>query len=297
MLWNAVSTHKAKKGPPGQQGEHSSDPGPAEHCHLLCRPNACLGLSTAWVGSKSRGGFVRWGEGGVGTLKQVHDVSGAGEPNKALGGDRDKKRLQALQMGKYFLRNYRNKVSFFISHLPKNSLPHTKCPATLLCLPTCVACVAKGRGRREEKVRVEDHFPLSREGQKHSWAREPAGEAQGGALLLSMCWWTSTEGKTSWRRERQRRRLVASLRWAGWGSGWQCLCKQGATAPSLKPRCLRVPPGLQIGARRSPQQDECKSWLKPAFLSLLPSTPTAPDFIYAWPEVPLCFIYKWTNSL
>ena len=115
-------------------------------------------------------------------LKQVHDVSGTGGPNEALGGDRDKKRFQALQMGKCFLRNYRNKVSFFTSHLPKNSLPHTKSPATLLYLPTCVACVAKGRGRRKEKGRVKDHFPSSREGQKHSWAREPAGEPQGDAL-------------------------------------------------------------------------------------------------------------------
>jgi len=59
-------------------------------------------------------------------LKQVHDVSGAGGPNESLGGDRDKKRFQALQTGKFFLRNYRSKFSFFISHLLKNCVPHTK---------------------------------------------------------------------------------------------------------------------------------------------------------------------------
>lgn len=101
-------------------------------------------------------------------LKKVHDVSGSGGANASLGGNRDKKRFQVLQMRKYSLRNYRNKVSFFISHLPKNSLPHAKHPAPLLYLPTCVACVAKGRGWRKEKGRVEDHFASSREGQKHN---------------------------------------------------------------------------------------------------------------------------------
>ena len=81
-----------------------------------------------------------------------------------------------------FLEKLQEQGFFLHLHLPKNSLPHTKSPATLLYLPTCVVCVAKGRGRRKEKGRVEDHFPSSREGQKHSWAREPAGEPQGDAL-------------------------------------------------------------------------------------------------------------------
>lgn len=118
------------------------------------------------------------------------------------------------------MRNYRNKVSFFISHLPKNSLPHTKCPPTFLHLPTGATYVAKGRGQKKEKGRVEDHYPSSREGQKHSWAREQQENPWGMYSLLSLCWWTSTEGKPSWRREMQRRRLVASQGWADLGSGW-----------------------------------------------------------------------------
>lgn len=57
---------------------------------LLCRPNAGLGLSTAWLKSKGSGSLVKWEEGGVGVLKQVNGVSGTGGPNRTLDGDMDK---------------------------------------------------------------------------------------------------------------------------------------------------------------------------------------------------------------
>lgn len=279
VLKRCVNTQSQKR-PSGQQGECSPDPGPAGHCPWLCRLNACLGWSTARLGSKSRGGLVRWGEGGVGTLKQAHDVSGAGRPNKALGGDRDEKRFQALQVGKYFLRNYRNKVSFFISHLPKNSLPHTKCPAVLLYLPTWVACAAKGRGRRNEKGRVEDHFTSSREGQKHSWARDPAEEPQGNVVtalpvLIDLC-----RGQNQLEEREAEEDACCQLE-VGWLGVGVAMPLQAASHG--QPCWLRVPPGRQPGARRSPSGTNMRDgWSQLSYHSSPPPLPLQTSVTIDW---------------
>lgn len=113
-------------------------------------------------------------------------------------------------------------------YLPKNSLPHTKHPATLLYLPTCVACVAKGRGWRKEKGRVKDHFNSSREGQKHSWARESVGKAQWDVVTALLVLVDLYRGQKQ--VEEREAEEVGCQPGVGWRSGWQCLCKQGAMA-------------------------------------------------------------------
>lgn len=133
---------------PGQQGEGSSDHGSAGQHSLLCGPKVCPGLSMVQRGNKNRRGLVSSDQ-GAGMVKWVCDVSWAGRPNKALGGDTGKK-FQMLQMGK-FSRKYMNEVSYLIFHLPKNSFPHRKSPATLLHLPVSAAC---GQRKRQEEGKV-----------------------------------------------------------------------------------------------------------------------------------------------
>lgn len=57
--------------------------------------------------------------------------------------------------------------------------------------------------------------------------------------LLSLCWWTSTEGKNRWRRERQRR-LVASLGLAG-GQGGSASASREPWPTSLLESLYRTP--------------------------------------------------------
>lgn len=165
----------------------------------------------------------------------------------------------------FFFSNYRNKVSFLVSHLPKNSFSRRKCPAILLHLRVCAACVANRRGSRKEKGSVHGPFSM-------------------------------VDSKTSWRRERQGRRLVASLGWVGQGPGWQGLREQGATS-SLA--AWGLPVGLQLLARRRSQWDEHKVWLKPAFLSTpcfsrphLHSTGKSQCFLFTNAHVPFRFWIK-----
>lgn len=154
MCLELLCLHIRLKMFPGQQGEGSSDHGSAGQCSLLCRSNICPGLSTVQCGNRNRRGLVSSDQ-GAGIVIWVCDVSWAGRPNKALGEDTDKK-FQMLQMGKVS-RKYMNEVSYLIFHLPKNSFPNRKFPATLLHLPVAAACVARGKGKRKENW----SFPLT----------------------------------------------------------------------------------------------------------------------------------------
>lgn len=169
----------------------------AQQDTLLCSADLMfLMFAIVWLGNKSRETLVSSCE-GAGTWKQVCGVSWAGGHSKSLGGDRDTK-VQIQQMEFFFfLSNYRNKVSF-VSHLPKNSLSQ-KMPSH----PPASPCLCSMCGQQK---------------------RKQEGKGQ--------CPWTFFHGglqcKTIWRRERQGRRLVASLGCASQGPGWQGLREQGA---------------------------------------------------------------------
>lgn len=97
-------------------------------------------------------------------LKKVHDVSGAGGTNASLCGNRDKKRFQVLQMGKYFLRNYRNKVSFFISLSSQELSPSHKTPSHTPVPPHLCGMRGQRKRLKEGKGKGQGPFQLIKGG-------------------------------------------------------------------------------------------------------------------------------------